>query len=242
MGWLRHHGDLVTERGRPSVASNLLHKPLAKLYYRWIFGHAGALSRRIGASVSRWESRRGQGDAPASAATWDQQYNDGRWSLLAEDDELIRYAVLDGYARAINPEAAILDIGCGEGLLSRHLTSYARYLGVDISEVAISSARSLEDVRTRFVASDASCFSPEETFDVIVFNESLYYFAEPLAVLEHYGEFVEAGGVFLISMFRTPRSAAIARLLEKRHPIISESRIGNRRGEWLCIVLRPKGT
>jgi len=232
----------VSGRRRPSAASNLLHKPLAKLYYRWLFGHAGSLSRTIGASVGRWELRRGQGDAPAPASSWDEQYSDGRWNLLTENDELIRYAILDAYARAIKPEASILDIGCGEGLLQQHLTSYKRYVGVDISDVAISRARTREDSCTSFITSDASRFSPEATFDVIVFNESLYYFADPLAVLEHYRRFLKDDGLFLISMFRTPRSAAIARLIEKRYANVSESRISNRRGEWLCVALRPKGT
>ncbi len=227
---------------RPGFAGNLVHKPLASLYYHWLFGRSDALSRRIGKSVSRWESARGQGDAPAPASVWNQQYQDGRWDLLAESDESVRYAVLDGLARARKPRASILDVGCGEGLLQRRLTGYQRYLGIDVSEVAISRAREREDPRTRFIAADAARFSPEQLFDVIIFNESLYYFANPLAVLEHYRQFLESGGVFLISMFCTRRSGAIARLLERRYPSLQENRIRNPRGEWLCIVLGPFGS
>lgn len=232
---------MLTVPGKPRVVANFVHKPLARLYYRWLFGHRGAISRGIGESISRWESRRGQGDAPAPASAWNEQYSDGRWDLLAEHDELIRYAVLAGYAREIKPGAAILDVGCGEGLLQEQLTRYERYLGIDISEVAISRARERESSQTRFITTDASLFSPEETFDLIIFNESLYYFESPLEVLDRYASFLANEGVLLISMFCTLRSSAIARLIRKRYVKLSESSVRNQRGEWVYIVLHPRG-
>lgn len=233
--------SVLTVPSKPRIIANLVHKPLAHFYYRWLFGHTGAISRGIGESVRQWESRRSQGDAPAPASTWDQQYSEGQWKLLAEHDELIRYAVLAGYAHELKSGGAILDVGCGEGLLQERLTRYERYLGIDISQVAISRARKREGPQTRFITADASLFSPQETFDLIIFNESLYYFASPLKVLERYAHFLSEGGVLLISMFRTLRSNAIARLIRRRYMRLGESSVRNQRGEWLCIALRPTG-
>lgn len=54
--------------------------------------------------------------------------------------------------RNINPEAAVLDVGCGNGTLARALAEQdfsGRYLGVDMSEGLLASAESLPDEATK---------------------------------------------------------------------------------------------
>ena len=84
---------------------------------------------------------------------------------------------------AVAPAAArILDVGCGEGPLLEPLRQLGvgRYLGIDVAETVIERAQKLADRNTRFLAADAESYTTDERFDAIVFNESLYYFEDPL--------------------------------------------------------------
>ena len=78
-----------------------------------------------------------------SAQTWEAQYAAGRWDYLGELSELARFSVLAGYICHLKPGGAVLDTGCGQGVLLRRLpvSSYSRYVGIDISGSAISVAQ-----------------------------------------------------------------------------------------------------
>lgn len=71
--------------------------------------------------------------APPSAATWNAEYEAGRWTYLGQLPELARFSVLIGYH--FKPGGSILDIGCGEGVLYERMQAhgYSRYVGVDLS-------------------------------------------------------------------------------------------------------------
>ena len=76
-------------------------------------------------------------------ATWDKEYAAGEWSKLGNLDEMPRYALVAGYIRTFSPAANVLDVGCGEGNLSRWLfeSGCRPYMGVDVSRIAINEAR-----------------------------------------------------------------------------------------------------
>jgi SAM-dependent methyltransferase len=81
-----------------------------------------------------------------------------------------------------------------------------RYVGVDVSNVAIQQARARASIEARFEVADATTFDPGEPFDIIVLNEVLYYMDEPERVVEHYEHFLAPDGVLIISMHRVPES------------------------------------
>jgi len=145
-------------------------------------------------------------------ATWDREYAAGEWSKLGKLDEMPRYALVSGYIRTIGATASVLDVGCGEGNLSRWLfeSGNRRYMGVDVSRIAILEARAHSSNEAQFEVADAATFDPGEQFDVIVLNEVLYYMAEPEAVLARYESFLAPGGVLIISMYRVPESLCTA--------------------------------
>lgn len=113
-----------------------------------------------------------------------------------------RYDYLVNLIRNRYPQGSILDLGCGEGILQEYLgrSGYGAYLGVDFSDVAIANAQKLADEKTRFVVGDLDRLSVQGQWDVIIYNETLYYLRDPKgavgAVLPH----LAAGGVVVISM------------------------------------------
>src|SRR4029077_15778053 len=123
--------------------------------------------------VARWlqslvdRGRRSDG-LLQSAQTWEAQYAAGRWDFLAQLSELSRFSVLAGYVHQLKPGGAVLDVGCGQGVLLRRLpsSSYARYLGIDMPESAIAVGRRQQNERSPFLAVDCEDYSPAEQFDV----------------------------------------------------------------------------
>ncbi|HEX3127388.1 MAG TPA: class I SAM-dependent methyltransferase, partial [Thermoanaerobaculia bacterium] len=134
-------------------------------------------------------------------------------------------------------------IGCGEGILQERLdpARYSRYVGVDVSAEAIQRAAGNE--KTTFLCADAAVWQPEGTFDLVVFNECLEYFDDPLAVVRRYEPALVPGGAFLVSMFtgvETARTLRIWRWLESVYAVEDSTRVTNRAGiSWILKVLKP---
>jgi SAM-dependent methyltransferase len=225
--------------------SVLVRKPARRayrLYYRYAYGRSFPGAEALEGRVARFESRVGRGDTPAAKSTWEQKYTDGRWDFMRELHELPRYAVIAALVHRVAPAGRILDVGCGEGLLVDHLRplGYGRYTGTDISEAAISAAtKARADDRTTFEAGDAETYAITDDFDLIVFNESLAYLREPLGTIARYQSRLAPGGIFVVSMFVTPRHEAIARLLLPRFRVLEEFTVGNRLGTSRVKLLEP---
>ncbi len=172
---------------------------------------------------------------------WEAQYGSGGWDFMRRLDELARYSVIAGFLHHLKPGGSVLDVGSGEGLLADHLRplGYARYLGVDLSETAVRQAAGRADAKTSFVAADAETYAPPQRWDAIVFNECVYYFNDPLDTVRRYESFLEEGGVFLVSTFRSRRADVIVRRLLARYRLLQETAVSNRKGTWVVRVLTP---
>jgi 2-polyprenyl-3-methyl-5-hydroxy-6-metoxy-1,4-benzoquinol methylase len=176
-------------------------------------------------------------------ATWDREYAAGEWSKLGKLDEMPRYALVSGYIRTIGATASVLDVGCGEGNLSHWLfeSGNRRYMGVDVSRIAILEARARSSNDARFEVADAATFDPGEQFDIIVLNEVLYYMPEPEAVLERYASFLAPDGVLIISMYRVPESLCAWRRCAPRLEVLDSVLLrGSKSTEWNIWLCRPK--
>jgi SAM-dependent methyltransferase len=134
-------------------------------------------------------------------AQWDREYATGEWEWLKSDDERVHNYIIAAYCTRFGPDAAILDVGCGEGVLHALLAraGYRQYVGVDISPTAIERMASRTDNRTRFMVADAETLALQDQFDLVVLNEALYLFRDPMAVLTRLRAMVPAGA-FIISM------------------------------------------
>jgi len=149
--------------------------------------------------------------SPLTRHEWDRQYDSGSCKRLEAIDELAHYSVIVGYAASVGPRT-LLDVGCGQGVLTGQLKAlpYQRYLGIDISQHAINEAlQRFGDERTFFSAADARHFQSEEAFDLIIFNECLYYLGTPREVIRHYSELLAPGGRMVVSMWAAPQNRAV---------------------------------
>ena len=105
--------------------------------------------------------------------------------------------------------------GCASGALFRTPGGEAySYTGVDISAVAIEDGRRQSPNADLHVAA-LEDFQPAHSFDVIVFNEVLYYLDIDMAAAQvtRYAEHLDPGGTILVSMKSDPKSGAVFRAL-----------------------------
>ena len=232
------------------MAANLARrafKPVYLLYYRFLFGRRFPGADRLAARVRAFEAATGRGDAPLSKEAWEEQCGRGGWEFMRGLDEVARYSVIAGYLHHLKPGGSVLDVGSGEGLLADHLRplGYSRFLGIDLSEAAIRQAAGRQDAKTAFAAADAETYAPPpERWDAIVFNECVYYFNDPVGTVRRYEAFLDEGGVFIVSSFRSRRADAIVKRLLESCRLLEETALSNPKGTWVVRVLRPseKGT
>ena len=139
-----------------------------------------------------------------NAAEWDRDYRAGRWSYLGAPKEQARLAVAALYVKLFGGPR-VLDIGCGSGQLFALLDPRrtTRYTGVDFSSAAIEAV-AFADAKAQFIVASAEAFTPPEhaRYDAILFNEVVYFLADPLAELARYAGFLAPGGVVIVSITR----------------------------------------
>ena len=175
----------------------------------------------------------------------DAEYSAGVWDYLRELNELARFSVVVGYCHYFKDKGAILEIGCGEGILQERLCplKYSRFVGVDISAKAIKQASQKQDHKNLFIREDARTWNPTERFDLIVFNECLEYFDDPLGLVKRYEQFLQENGIYIVSMFvgrDTSRTKRIWRTLESVYAVEAETRVTTEPGyTWVVKVFTP---
>lgn len=174
---------------------------------------------------------------------WNTEYASGQWDWLRNLDEMAHHAVLAGYVSYLKPGGSVLDVGCGEGVFQEQLRgAAARYLGVDFEEPVKKAAAKQTDV-TRFVVGDMNEFATPERFDVVVFNESIYYLHDTMAGLQRYETMLQPDGVVLISMHGKERNDAIWERIDARYTVLDAVTMTNARGiRWTTKALVPPGS
>ncbi len=177
-----------------------------------------------------------------TAKTWDREYAQGDWDCLYSDEQLGHYMIIVGYVLRVRKTARILEVGCGSGRLLELLgrVGFEHYLGVDLSEEAIAQARALEVPHSAFQVADACSFSTQERFDVIIFNEVVYYLKNPAEVLLHYAGLLREDGAIVVSMFDFVPSRRIWPQIDQTFETLDTNRVENRKGQKWEIRLISK--
>lgn len=154
-------------------------------------------------------------------ADWDRMFAQGEWDYLDGTSEAARYALIAGYVHRLRGPAALLDVGCGAGVLCQYLDrSRVSYTGIDVSETAIAQARE-RFPESRFGVSDLAQYEPAngQKFDVVVFNEVLPHVDDPLGSLRRYLSFLLPSGLAVISTYqntdRTSNASMFTDLLKE---------------------------
>ena len=129
---------------------------------------------------------------------WDGRYERGYGELMERDCERERYQAIGQIVATLPAHSSLLDVGCGVGTMADYLPALD-YTGVDVSQKALAIARSRH--LGTFICSDAVSFRIDKKFDVILFNETLYYLEEPLEQLARYREFLSDGGSMIVSVW-----------------------------------------
>jgi SAM-dependent methyltransferase len=185
------------------------------------------------------EARRGRG-RPIPGAFLDAQYRAGYWKHLDEISELAPCMIIAGYVHHLFESPLVLDVGCGHGRMARLLAHFPLegYTGIDLSPAAIAQARALGINRARFATADFEKWTPPEQYDVILFQDSLYYATDPVRQLRRYAGALTEHGVFVVSMFRYSNNRIIWRRIDRSFQTVAATRVRNRKGKWDVRVLR----
>lgn len=196
---------------------------------------------RLARVVHDWESQRGMGDSPKPKSAWDAQFIAGSWDYLGRLQESSHYAVIVGYL-ALLKSRTVLDVGCGEGILYERFKpfGYSRYVGIDISDIAVARLQGYTDQKTLFIQGDGDTWEPSGSFDAIVFNESAYYLREPLQALHRYACSLTPEGVLIVSNYTGSRRAqSILRDFRQAFAVVDETMVTQGAMSWVCVVMRP---
>ena len=100
-----------------------------------------------------------------------------------------------------NEDVHILDIGCGNGKMLSYLQkkSKSHIYGFDYSEEAIRTAKSLFHENAEFREGIIGQIEyPEETFDVIISMDTLYFAADMTAFVAQVKKWLKKDGVFFV--------------------------------------------
>jgi SAM-dependent methyltransferase len=136
---------------------------------------------------------------------WDKEYSGSKWNFADSTVSDCVYPYLERYVK----NGSILDLGCGSGNTATELaaTAYRTYVGVDISEAALSkAARRTEESgradKNSFALADFLSYVPTQCFDVILFRESMYHvpLGKVKSVLDRYSQYLRDGGIFIVRM------------------------------------------
>lgn len=158
---------------------------------------------------------------------WNREFSQGRWKCLETTPNDFVYLYLEKYAR----NGSILDLGCGSGNTGNELnfSAFSRYVGVDVSDVALREAkkRTAQSHRTRknsYYQSDICDYKPDRTFDVILFRESLFYVPLPKieATLARYSKCLAENGVFMVRMCDKDSYRRIVETIERDFHVLEK--------------------
>ena len=136
-------------------------------------------------------------------SAWEQEYQAGKWENLSNSPDFARYKVVAGWIHSFGPSLRLLDVGCGHGVMLKHLDleRISQFTGLDIAESALNAIQPRRP-QDRYVCSPIEQFQPDDRWDVILFNEVLYYMHDPVSPLRQFEKALAPGGFFVISMHK----------------------------------------
>ena len=130
---------------------------------------------------------------------FDSYYREGGWAHDEFGSAVYRKRVeyLSALIRSIGDNMVVLDLGCGKGEVGRHLSDGNMVVGLDISKTALMTATRYVD---GVVVGDAQELPfHDQTFDSVVFAESIYYLDDPVGSLEEIRRVLKTDGCLVLA-------------------------------------------
>lgn len=182
-----------------------------------------------------------------SVESWNEMYRAGEWEFLRSADQRPRHYVIAGILRdRFAQGGAVLDVGCGHGVLGALLggTGFS-YTGIDPAEAAVRECRRTfagED-SFRFQTVRFEDFRSDDRFDAVVLNEVLYYFPvrATAELLQRAQDLLrDERSVVIVSMGTSPKVKRIWRRISRLHRPEQTIQVTNLRTRslWTVRVLR----
>lgn len=153
-------------------------------------------------------------DRALAAVSWDPwQYRKFATHRLRPARELLQRIRCDDVA-------AVVDLGCGEGTVTRLLRARwpaAVITGIDSSPEMLAAAKA-QDGNVRWVAGDIGRWQPEQRYDVVFSNAALHWLDEHERLLPRLFGAVRPGGVLAVQMprnFEAPTHRLLAQQMRE---------------------------
>jgi 2-polyprenyl-3-methyl-5-hydroxy-6-metoxy-1,4-benzoquinol methylase len=191
------------------------------------------------ALLKRW------GPASLRVRLWDTEFRRGHWDGIESTADDYLYQHLGRYLRG----GSLLDMGCGTGNTATELDpgSYSRYVGTDLSGIAIERARtrSAEHGRSSkntYHVGDLQSYEPSGRFEVILFRESLYYVPtlKVRSMLDRLADSLSDDGVFVVRMWHRGRHADLVKTITQSYEVLECAPHGS--SDAIVLVFRPRQT
>lgn len=166
-----------------------------------------------------------------SRESWEAQFKRGLWDRLADrqpnTEYIAKYIAEKGFKK-------VLDVGCGNGGLAKSLLVICpevEITGIDISETAIFQASKITS-RAHWIVDDITRPPIDRgQFDIIVFNEVLYY-VDIGKVLPQYRPLLKSEGEVIISIVRSWRSIFLIWRIRAFVKIVRHNKISSKLNSW----------
>jgi 2-polyprenyl-3-methyl-5-hydroxy-6-metoxy-1,4-benzoquinol methylase len=173
------------------------------------------------------------------AGKWDWEYSHGVWDFLHNESEVPRLETLSKMITG-KPVKTILEIGSGEGLLGKYLpkSAYNHFLGIDISKEAIEKAKVYQSAKMIYLPANMETYKATESFDLVIFNECLYYANNPIKLFNRYLQFVRPSGFIITSIADHPKHQKLLIKLRKQFNCIQSETTNTGSGIWHCDVFQ----
>ena len=167
------------------------------------------------------ESPKNYGTAITQKKIWNKEYKKGLWNYLLRDFK--KRTGLRIILRKYINNSKVLDLGCGFGNFFEFIGEehFKKYMGVDISTIVIDKARKRHKNNEKcfFLADDIMSYNSEDKFDLIIFNEVIYYFNpdEIREMIKKYSFSLTSDGVLCFCIYNKLRYKMIVDLFQNEY-------------------------
>lgn len=195
-------------------------KPSEQDIVRWVREHLGADLRST--SPNRFYQRAQPAEPIDLGAAWDEQARSWtRWAREPGHDSYWRFGRAAFFDLLPPPGRLTLDVGCGEGRVSRDLAAIGhRVVGIDASRTMVQEALAARQEGPVLVADAAALPLVDQCCDLVVAHMSLQDVDDMAAAIHEMARVLEPGGCLCLAIVHPINSAGQFESLDPDSPFV----------------------